>query len=136
MPVPDLTGNMTKEEIIAAYEEFGWHKRLRFDWIELNQRQGAILKTTYEFVADALPCSIGDDAQYQLTFLQLCPTGVIWTCAMCRRSEGPISNEIGRVITRERVSSIEAWEAIKKSGQYKPIGLKPISGTERLRVIS
>ena len=45
MPIPKLTGDMTKEQIIAKYAEMGWKKKLTYEWVEVDQRNGGYIKS-------------------------------------------------------------------------------------------
>jgi hypothetical protein len=136
MPIPTLKGDVTREEAVKEYAKFGWTKRTRFDWIEVDQRNGTYLKKTYDVNADAMPCSSADDASYQLTFVQVVPTGIVWTCGMCRKTEGPLAFEASgfRLIEQKQVSLTEAWDTIKMTNQKPPIGLQPLSGREGFRL--
>ena len=136
MPIPTLRGDMKREEVEEEYKKFGWAKKTRFEWIEVDQRNGTYLKKIYDINADAMPCSNSDDATYQLTFIQIVPTGVVWTCAMCRRTEGPLAFEASgfRLVEQKQVSLTEAWDTIKRTNQRPPIGLQPLSGREGFRL--
>ena len=136
MPIPDLKGELSRQEIIDAYAKWGWKKKITIDWIEIDKRQNSIIKKTFDINADAMPCAIGEDASYQLSFVQMVPSGIVWTCAGCRRTEGPLSFEAGgiRQIGNERVSLEEAWNTIKRTGQKKPLGMPSLSGREGLKI--
>lgn len=136
MPIPRLSGELSREQIIEKYKEFGWSKKLQYDWIEVDQRNNAFIKKTYDVNADAMPCSSNDDASYQLSFIQFVSTGIVWTCANCRRTEGPLSIEAAgiRLIGQKTVNLSEAWDIIKKTGQKKPIGMPLLSGKEGFRI--
>ncbi len=135
MPIPKLTGKMTPEEITDAYKGMGWAKTIVFDWITVD-RHKKIYKVTYEFISAALPCDTKPECSYyRLTFVEFRPTGVMKTCAICRRTEGPITLDLGRVIGRKEVEPIDAWEIIYSTGQRPPTGLEPISGTEGLQIV-
>jgi len=136
MPIPkfDPTRGATTEEITNAYLNYGWTKELEFDWIEV-ERDGPHLKR-YRFRANALPCSNRECAQHQLTFIELRPTGVIKTCAVCAQTQGPVSTELGILISNVRISAAEAWKTINESGQHPPVGLDKPSSRRRVRVIT
>ena len=136
MPIPKLSGDLSREQIIEKYAEFGWHKKLTYEWIEVDQRNGGYIKNTYEVNSDAMPCTVGDDASYQLSFIQFVPTGIVWTCANCRRTEGPLSTEASgvRLVDRKSITLNEAWEVIRRTNQKKPIGMPAPSGKDVMRV--
>ena len=71
-----------------------------------------------------MPCMTGDDAQFQLTFVQFMPTGAYWTCALCRRTYGPLAYEEGRLLSTKEITLNEAWDVIGETGQQKLIGMK------------
>lgn len=134
MPIPKLDPKgATAEEITKAYLNYGWVKELEFDWIEI-ERDGPHLKR-YRFRAAALSCSNRECAQHQLTFVILMPTGVIKTCAVCGQTQGPISTELGILLSNTRIPVAEAWETINESGQHPPVGLDKPSSRRRVRVI-
>lgn len=129
MPIPELTGDLTEAEIIEKYEEFGWHKQIEFDWVEADPRRvgGYILKK-YIYTADSMPCLQGDDAQFRLTFVQFMATGAYWTCAMCRKTYGPLTYEDGRLVSTEEITLDEAWDVIVRTNQQRPIGMQERKG--------
>jgi len=129
LPIPNIEGSTTREEVIKAYEELGWKKTIEFDWIEINQRRGEVLINTYRFTA--LPCTgktpDGACAQWDLVFVLLMPTGVIHTCAMCRRTQGPLPDEDGMLVTsRTAPDRAEVFRILRKTGQKLPVGLDRI----------
>jgi len=134
MPIPNLNPDRTytTDEIKQAYFDYGWSKLLEFDWIEV-ERDGPHLKR-YRFNADALPCDNTNDVQYQMTFIQLRPTGVIKTCGICKKSDGPITTELGILLSNTRISPAEAFRVIQETGQQIPVGLEKSSGRRRVRV--
>jgi len=138
MPVPDLSDKeRTREEVIEAYKECGWEKRLTIEWIEIHGKQPRVRKLVYS--ADAMPCGQEDDAEFQLTFITLMPTGVFWTCAMCRQTQGPLSTKRGRALNGpigEEVSIEDAYAIIRRTGQQKPVGMPTIDTRPKLRIIS
>jgi hypothetical protein len=136
MPIPELTGDMKTEDAIAKYAEYGWSKRLQFEWIEVNQRTGQIIKKTFDVNSDAMPCSYSDDASYQLTFVQFAPSGIQWTCGMCRNTQGPLAFEAAgfRLIEEKQVTLMDAWNTLKKTKQRPPIGMPPLSSRAGLRI--
>jgi hypothetical protein len=139
MPLPKLpkSGEITRAQVVELYESepYNWVKSLVFPWIEVDQRTGSIMKVTYRFDADANPCSDRTCVQYQLTFLQLRPTGVYKTCAICRRTEGPITRRLGIIEDRVPVTIKEAWDTVNLSGQSPPKGLQPLQSGGSLRII-
>lgn len=137
MPVPKLSGELTREQIIEKYAElpYNWHKKITFDWVEVNQRNGSIIKNTYEFNADSIPCGNGECAVHQLSFVTLTKSGVVWTCATCRKTEGPLPFEKGRLVKRQTIDLVDAWKIINETGQKVPLGLPPLSGRETFRIV-
>jgi len=135
MPIPKLRDGMTREEVIELYKQYGWYKTLEVDWIEIDRYKKPHL-VKYVFNADTIPCDIPEDVQAQLTFVSFMPHGVMWTCAMCGKTDGPISMQNGRKISDQEISVAEAWEVIKRTGQSKPVALEPVaSRSGRARVI-
>ena len=139
MPIPTLpvSGEMTREQVINMYaqEPYGWTKVLEFPWIEIDQRSGNVVKVLYRFDADANPCSDRNCVQYQLTFLRLAPSGVYKTCAICRRTEGPITKKLGILQDRVPISVAEAWIILGQTGQTPPKGLQAMQSSGTLRII-
>lgn len=117
---------MNRDQVVKWYLNNGWSKRLEFDWIEIGRDRRPRL-IHYTFNADTMTCDISDDVQLQLSFLQLRPHGVIWTCGACGKSDGPIAMENGRRVSEKEVTIEEAWEIIRKTGQAKPVGLDPVT---------
>ena len=138
MPIPTLVGDLTREEIIAKYgvEPYNWKKKFQFEWVEVDQRTGGFQKKTFDVNADAMPCSVSDDSSYQLSFVQFVPSGVAWTCAICRKTEGPLSFEASgiRLVDQRQITLTEAWETIRRTNQTPPIGLPAMNGREGFRV--
>jgi len=132
MPIPELGGEMSREQVIKEYMNYGWAKELEFDWVYVS-RNGEPRVKRMRFTADTIPCGKQEDIQHQLTFLKLAPTGVIWTCGVCGKSDGPISDENGREISDRIVSWNEAWEILSKTGQHPPIGMVR-AGQQRVRI--
>lgn len=139
MPIPQLpkTGEITREQIIELYaqEPYAWKRVLEFDWVEINQANGAIYKIEYRFDADAIPCSERGCVTYRLTFIQLRPQGVYKTCAICRRTEGPITRILGVQKEKVPITAQEAWAILAENGQTPPKGLNPISTGGSLRIV-
>jgi len=131
MPIPKYEDGASREEIIKIYEENGWYKTITFDWIEVDGRTGTIHKKVLRFTADTLPCDVRECKPHMLTFVQLRPTGVMKTCAVCGKTEGPISTEDGELLSDTTISRDEALKIIRKTGQIVPIGL--VSGGRRGR---
>lgn len=126
---------MTREQVVKAYEDYGWTKRLEFDWIVVDRR-GRAHKRRLHFNADTMNCDIPEDVQHMLSFVQLRPTGVIWTCGVCGKSDGPIAEETGRIVSDTEITFAEAWQAIKLTGQKPPVGLdKPSGRRGRVRIV-
>ena len=138
MPIPTLptSGEISRDQIIDMYaqEPYVWKRVLEFSWIEIDQRSGNIYKIDYRFDSDAIPCSDRNCVQYQLSFVQLRPQGVYKTCAICRRTEGPITRQLGIMQERVPINTKEAWDIIKSTGQTPPKGLNPIAGGGSLRI--
>jgi hypothetical protein len=136
MPIPKLSGDLSRQQIVDAYAVYGWQKRIKFDWIEVDQRNGGYLKKAFEANSDAMPCSIGEDASDQLSFVQFVPTGIVWTCANCKRTEGPLSFEASgiRLLDQKSITLNEAWETINRTNQKKPIGMPALSGKGGFRL--
>ena len=136
MPLPQVKEDqVTKEELTKRYEDLGWKKTLEFDWIEMIDRQPYI--TRYRYNADTIPCDLRDCVALQLTFVRLESTGVIWTCGSCRKTDGPITTELGQQIgPRRAISLTEAWDVISLTGQYPPVGLEKPPRSRRFRIIS
>ena len=138
MPIPDLpvSGEISRQEIIDMYAEepYAWKRVLQFDWVEISQRTGILHKVHYRFDADALPCGDRKCVQWQLTFLQLRPAGVIKTCAICRRTEGPITKELGIIVETTPITVREAWDIVNATGQVPPKGLDPIQVGSGLQI--
>lgn len=135
MPIPRLEGDLTRQQVIEEYAKWGWKKELVLKWVVMNGRTGKPELQVYKFEANALPCSNRDCATHQLTFVQLMPTGVMWTCAICRKTMGPLAFDDGRLIDRRDITLQEAWEIIKETGQRPPVGLKRIDGGGRFRIV-
>lgn len=137
MPIPQIEGDtVTREKVIEAYEREGWARNLEFDWIVVSPRTGRPLKIKYRMSADGcnreangLKCS-----QANLTFLQLRPTGVIWQCWNCGKTDGPISTDNAQVLESEELSFQEAQAVLDKTGQFPPIGMprEPQEGRPKL----
>jgi len=138
MPIPELRGDLKISDIIKKYEDYGWKKEVSVDWVEL-MRDGRIIKRPLVYKADSMPCGIQDDRSYQLTFVSLQPTGVYWSCALCRRTKGPLSLEEAssgnRPIEAQTISLEQAWEIIGKTGQRPPIGLGASGGQGSFRIV-
>jgi len=135
MPIPKFDPEgATAEEITKAYLNYGWSTDLECDWIEV-ERDGPHLKR-YSFKANALPCSNRECVQHQLTFIELRPTGVIKSCGTCGQTEGPITTELGVLLSNTRISITEAWKTINETGQQPPVGLEKPSSRRRVRVIT
>ena len=138
MPIPNLRDKrMTKEQIIAAYENFGWHKNLLVDWIELDPRTNQVMLKSYEYVADTLPCSNENCRTYQLSFVQFMPSGVMWTCGICRKTYGPLTFKDGRLINPpgQAITVAEAWNILKRTKQIPPVGLAPAGSASGVQII-
>lgn len=138
MPALDLKGKLKREDVIAAYEKDGWRKIIEFPWIELNGRTGQIFMKQYRFDSNALQCSRRSCSRYGLTFVRLAPHGVIWICAMCRRTMGPMAWEDGELLNGplgEQITLVQAWDMLAKTGQTVPVGLPPLSGSEGLQIV-
>jgi hypothetical protein len=139
MPIPKLprTGKITKGEIIDLYIGAGWtNETLDVEWIDVNQQTGAVQKTVFRYEPATLPCSIRQCAQYQLTFLEVRPSGVFWSCGVCKRTGGPLAAENAIVVSRVVITNSEAWEIINRTSQIPPIGLDAISGVGGLEIIT
>lgn len=135
MPIPKFDPKgATSEEIIAAYLNYGWTQELEFDWIEIVRGEPHLKR--YRFRAAALPCSNRECVQYQLTFVQLRPTGVMKSCGTCGQTEGPITTELGVLLSDRGISNAEAWKIINETNQQPPIGLDRPSSRRRVRVIT
>ena len=135
MPIP-LFGDedLSRDEVIQKYEEYGWTKRLEFDWI-LVDRRGIPRMRRMSFNADTITCDLQEDVQHMLTFLQLRPTGVIWTCGVCGKSDGPIAEELGRALSDVEITLPQAWEVVRRTGQHPPVGLQRSKGRRgRVRI--
>lgn len=132
-PAEELNG-LSREEIIKLYgtEPYNWTKVLNIEWVELVRGQPIV--RNIRFNADNIPCTRGDDAQAQLTFLQFRPTGVLWTCAICGKTDGPISNEFGREMSKRNIEESEAFAIMEKTGQYIPVGLKKNPRGRNIRI--
>lgn len=131
MVLPELKPEMTRQEVIDAYKGVDWKKNLEFDWIHIESRTGEPHVKKLRFNADTIPCQ--RDSQHQLTFVQLSSTGVTWTCGVCGKTDGPISEELGQTVSDRQLSIQEAWDVLKKTGQYPPVGLKKTDGS-RVRI--
>ena len=134
MVLPKLPEEATVEEIREAYFKTGWTKILEFDWVEVVR--GTPHLKRYRFNADALPCDNSDDVQYQLTFVQLMSTGVMKTCAVCGKTDGPITTELGIQLSDRQISPAEAWKIVQETGQYPPVGLDKPDARRRVRIIT
>jgi len=115
---------MTRQQVIDAYLTCDWKKVITFDWVYIDPRTGEPHVKKLRFNADTIPCLRGDDSQHQLTFVQFGSTGAIWTCGMCGKTDGPISEELGQSLGDRQISIQEAWDIITKTGEYPPVGLK------------
>jgi hypothetical protein len=127
MPIPDITDDsITREGLIEKYAEEGWYKDIEFDWIEVDGRTRKPILKRYHFNANTIQCDNGECNQHLMTFVKLMPTGVFWHCGACRKTDGFISFEVGRELTkfRRELTIPEAWEIIKNSGQQPPVGLE------------
>ena len=124
MPIPDLKGDLTREEIISKYADFDLHKIITIEWIEVDKNRN-IYKRTLRYNADTLPCKNVECFPWQLSFLAFQPTGVYWTCAVCRRTTGPLTTDApdAYLVDRKQISVNEALEVIKKTGQKVPLGM-------------
>lgn len=135
MPIPDIDGEITVEELKKKYEELGWKKVLEFNWIVIGPN-GIPLVKRFRFNADNLPCSKQGDVQYQMTFVDLKPSGVVWTCAICGQTDGPLSEEDGREMSSKPITSDEAWKVLAQTGQQPPLGLKKAERGDRFKIIN
>jgi len=136
-PKDRLKGKKTRAEVIKIYSEYGWKKTLEFPWIEVDGRTREIFKKIYRFTADTLQCSSRRCSAHQLTFVTLYPTGVCWTCAICRRSMGELTWGDGALLNGPRGESVtpeKAWEIVNATNQYPPIGLEPL-GAGDLQIV-
>jgi len=120
-----ITEDITDVELEKLYFELGWSKKLMVEWVVFNQREDTPYLWAYEFKADTLTCTAneGDDAQYQMTFIQQLPTGVYWSCGVCGKTYGPLAWEDGRLQSKTKITKTEAWEQLQKTGQHPPIGM-------------
>lgn len=129
---------MTRGDVIIEMSKLGWKKNLVFPWVSVNGRTGEVHKVIYQFNADSLICSNRRCQQYRLSFVQFKPHGVVWSCAICRRAEGPVVWESGTRMNGplgETITPGEAWDILRQTGQAIPVGLKPLTGTEDLEII-
>jgi len=133
MPIPELSKEMTREDIIKAYIAEGWAKQLEFDWVYMG-RNGEVRIKRLRFNADSMPCGRQEDVQHMLSFVQRTPMGAVWHCAMCGKTDGPISDELGIEIDNKPITVNDAWKVIEKSGQFPPIGLIRGMGGQRVRI--
>ena len=133
MPLPPLPERATTAQVREIMKGAGWHKKLEFDWVVMAR--GRPLLRRYLFNADALPCARQDDNQFQLTFVRLAAGGVIKTCAVCGITEGPITTDLGRLLSERQISINEAWEVVERTGQKPPVGLEKPSQQRRVRII-
>lgn len=121
MPLPPERpdGYASRDEMDEAYEKAGWSKEITFDWIHLNMRTGQAQIQTYRFQSISLKCGKADCDRYQPIYIQLAPSGVIQTCANCRKTDGPIAFEEG-ILEEVRVTQDrnEIEQVLKKSGQF------------------
>jgi hypothetical protein len=126
MPIPEISGTVTRKQFDEEYAKLNWQKRLMVTWVENNPTRGTWQVKRYEFVADAIPCTTTPECSInQLNYVQFKPTGVVKTCGQCRKTEGPVSMTLARVHEVRDISVNEAWDIIQKTGQKAPIGLKP-----------
>lgn len=138
MPLPEIIGDKTIPEIEELYKEAGWFKTIEFDWIKVNGRTRRPMLTRWIFNSNSISCDNAECRALGVTFMQLRPTGVMWTCASCRKTDGPISFEgIGRELLehrRENISLTEAYEILARTGQQHPVGL-PKPAKREFRII-
>jgi hypothetical protein len=139
MPLPNIEEEkITREELIERYLQTGWTKKLVFDWVEVDGRTKRPMLKRYEFNADTMPCGNRECIPYMATFVQLRPTGVIWTCASCRKTDGPIAIENGRELQQytRQLTIEEAWNIIGDTGQYPPVGLEQPPKGRRYQILT
>lgn len=133
MPIPELGEKASREEVIKKYDELGWSKILRVEWVEMIRGKPHL--RIIDFNADTMQCDLREDIPHQLTFVQFRPTGIMWTCGICGKTDGPIANENGRMISDKEIGIEEAFHTIEKTGQYIPVGLRRGSRGRVTRVI-
>ena len=138
MSLPKLKGKITKEKIIEEYKKLGWKQVLEFPWVEISGRGGQIVKKIYRFDSLTMQCSSKRCSRHGLTFVKFVPHGVVWTCAICRRTMGPMAWEDGELLNGpvgQQITLTEAWDTIHATGQTPPIGLQPLAGSEGLVIV-
>lgn len=96
--------------------KFGWKKQIVFDWIS-ETRDGRFIKETYEAKAEMFPCPRCKSADN--VWLQLTPTGVVWTCWGCKITTGAMTKEVLVLLDRKEVTMEEAFEVSKKQADHK-----------------
>ncbi len=133
MPLPDDREVFNFNDLVKEMEQLGWKKTLEFDWIEFDQRNRRILKLHYVFDANRSPCLNKSCRGSELVYFQLAPSGVIWTCASCRKTMGPIAFEdAANTVSPVEITFNQALEIIKQTKQIMPIGLTPQMGTRKI----
>jgi len=130
MPIPELRGKITREDTIAKYAEYNWYKTIEYDWVEKDGRTNRFVKKRYRYRADTMPCSSEDDAQFALTFVSFMSSGAYWTCAMCRRTTGPLAFKDGQLVSEEEITLDEAWDIVMRTGQIRPLGMSERKSTQ------
>ena len=137
MPIPKITEDKTIAEIEELYKEFGWFKTIEFNWIVVDGRTKVPRLTRWIFNSNSVSCDTAECRALGVTFMQLRPTGVMWTCASCRKTDGPISFDgIGRELLDHRrdLSLNEAYKILARTGQQHPVGL-PKPGKRGYRIV-
>lgn len=123
MPIASPTDGIqwrSIEECDEEYAKFGWKRELVFPWIVKHQRLNVIMKVTYRIHGDMLPHGCDGNKDGRLSYVQLAPSGVLMTCAYCRMTYGNVKFETCEIVSKERVSTDEALEILKQTGQIKP----------------
>ncbi len=115
MPIPDtklVDACKTLQDLhdLYAREPYKWSKILEFDWIGRSPDGWTL--TRYRFVAEDLDsCGCRDRAR--MTYVILMPTGVVRTCAGCRKTMGTLPFDMrksGQKIDAPGVTKIDSWD--------------------------
>lgn len=135
MPIPSIeqvSNCSSLEELDELYktEPYRWVRGVfRWNFVEFNSNLRAWTIIAYECDTDRLQeCGCGERVKQ---YIRLYPSGMILTCAKCRCTGGPLSDEAFVVVNRRRATLRECWDTIHRTGQFPPFAL-PKMGTDHL----
>lgn len=127
MPVPygkrweEAINQESREMLDNLMSEHGWEREIETVTIDYHPRTGPILNN-WNCKGSRLSCRC--EGRSSFIYLTRYPTGVIMTCAFCRRNtSGPVAMNYFDKVSSRRITLKKAFETCKRENILPPSGL-------------